>query len=307
MLPLILLAWPLWLLPWSTSLHEIGMGIALAATLFSKDRWTALQMPVVQAAIILAALWSISGLFPPDRDGPGHAWALAPFLVVPALGKQLSAQQLSSLVQGGLISFVLATFSQWSNSHHLTMAYGLLPALAVALQQKKQVLAGLCLMGILSARSEGALGGALATILALYSPVLGLTAGVIAGLLGIFLWPDLLGSRALLWTGGLNVAQTGPTPIAVLLNEQTLAWERLSPGYWFPYHAHDSSIQLLGALGPAGLAAGALLVFRILDGPGAAAIVGVLVGSLSQDVAGDLEVIRSVSFWVMIRYLQTSR
>jgi hypothetical protein len=159
-------------------------------------------------------------------------------------------------------------------------------------------------MGVLSARSEGAMVALFATFLCAFlrKPWFSLGVGAV-GTLGLlpFADPGEQQQRALLWAGGLAVRW--PAGEGNWLNRAISAWDQLQPGFWFPYHAHDSNIQLWGVLGPAGLGASFWLVWSLLQNGPQSGLVGVLVGSLTQDVFGDLEVSRSVWFWSMVMIL----
>jgi hypothetical protein len=110
-----------------------------------------------------------------------------------------------------------------------------------------------------------------------------------------------------LWTGGLASLGT-PTGPGGYAAASALAYDRLEPGFWFPNHAHDSAIQLLAVLGPAGLCAqiwlGAVALRVPRDAPlavgAAAGLVGVAVGALTQDTLGDLEVARAAWVWIAL-------
>ena len=145
----------------------------------------------------------------------------------------------------------------------------------------------------------------MATLVGARKPWLGLSIGVIVTLLLLPLAdPSDQQQRALLWTGGLAVHW--PAGEGGWLNQAILQWDRLQPGFWFPYHAHDGMIQVWGVLGPSGLGALIWLLASLFRGPAAAAMVGVLVGCLTQNVFGDLEVARSLWFWCMVLTLRSS-
>ena len=82
-----------------------------------------------------------------------------------------------------------------------------------------------------------------------------------------------------------------------------LSNESLSPGFFFPHHAHDSLVQLRALTGMAGVVATLALVaavFRHAHPAAAAGLAGVMVGALTQDTLGDLEVARATWAWVAI-------
>lgn len=127
-------------------------------------------------------------------------------------------------------------------------------------------------------------------------PWVALGAGILGTLFLLpFSTPEELRQRAILWTGGLSVL--GPQGADGWLPAMERAWAQLSPGFWFPYHAHDTQIQLQAVLGWAGVGAWFLLVWPLMGSPAASGIAGVLIGSLTQEVGGDLEVARGLYLW----------
>ena len=288
-------------------------------------------------ALVWLLLVPISGNL---REGLGHVWPVAPLFFVPALlaaarlpdarlpdarppGARLPGVRAGLLCAAAVGAFAavegLFREARGPYSHHLTLAYALLPPLGVALAQRSPLSVPIAL-GVVGSRSSGVVIALMVTV------VLGLLAGRdatrgrtssparsgAAALLGMALTAlalplgqrSELHQRAILWTGGLIVglgsgidAPAGPGgyPAAT-----APLYERLQPGFWFPNHAHDSGTQLLAVLGPAGWVCGVLLVIALFEcfGAGAAAgLAGVCIGSLTQDTFGDLEVVRAAVVW----------
>src|SRR5262249_15014662 len=76
----------------------------------------------------------------------------------------------------------------------------------------------------------------------------------------------------------------------------------VQPGFYFPLHAHDSLLQIGLTIGLGGWIAWAALLLLMWEKTGRAgrvAIAAVIVGGLTQDTLGDLEVIRALTAWVI--------
>lgn len=301
-------------LPLATSLHEIATALALARALLSPTRGALLGTPWARPALATALVWALLSVASGDtREGLGHAWLLAPLVAVPALVADTGRDGVAraGLAAAGLAALwavgqrALGEAGTAGFSHHLTLGYALLPPFGVALAGRSPLAAPLAL-GVLATGSLGA-GIALLTVtlaVALRRPALGALVGAVAT---VALLPHAdareLGERAVLWTGGLAVAADGATGPGGYEPAAILAYDALRPGFWFPYHAHDAGIQVLAVLGPAGLVATVALCLTVLRraalGP-AAGLAGVLVGGLSQDVLGDLEVARATWAWAAL-------
>ena len=260
-------------LPLSTSALEIStaLGLLLAGT---TGRWrTFLAAPWALPAGVLAALWAVSVPSASHlREGVGHAWPLATLLVVPAL-----VDDPRRLTHVGLAAASIA--ATWAGlqrfagmpvvggfSHHLSLAYALLPPLGYALAVR-HVLALPLVLGVIATGSEGAMVALAATVLAALTrrPTWAALAGVVVTVLALpFADADELRQRAVLWTGGLGVASGPPVGPGGYAAASAPLYDQLSPGFWFPNHAHDSTIQLLAVLGPAGVVATAGLVMAVL-------------------------------------------
>lgn len=299
-------------LPMSTAGMEIALGALLVLGL---RRWrTAWAAPSGPPALALALVWVLAVPASGDlHEGLGHAWVLAPLLALPGLAVPGWART------AGLASAVLAAaWAVWQRvggvdgtgglSHHLTLAYALLPPLAVAVASRRWAVAGALLLGIGATDSSGALPAAV-TAMAVAMGAIPSTWGALAGatvtlgLIAGFADPEELRQRAVLWTGGLSLLSGGPVGPGGYAAATVVPYDRLSPGFWFPNHAHDSVIELAAVLGPAGLGAMGWLAWTGLTRAprgASAAWAGVLVGALTQDVLGDLEVIRAVLVWWVV-------
>lgn len=312
--PALLLLPALLCLPWSTSLHEIGTALALAAAVWRLQRggtealWGSLA---TAPALLLAVLWASAGLLPPDIDGIGHAWLLAPLIAGPVLLAGAAPEQAGRLRQAGLWSAALAGIyaairqisagaPSGATSHHLTLAWMTLPPLAVAIRHRQVLPAIGLLAGLAASGGRAAIPAALLMIPAAWSARVPPWSVAVAGsLLTLLLLPlapaEDQATRALLWTGALQV--DAPAGSALALARMEERWEALSPGFWFPWHAHDALLQHRAVMGAAGWGAAILLLVSLLRAPGGYAVAGAAVGLWTQDILGDLEVARCIYLW----------
>lgn len=297
-------------LPLSTAAQEIAMALACASALRTR---TVRADPWLPAAFALAVLWTLSSIASGNvREGLGHAWQFAPLLAV-------SAHRGGEWVErtGLFAAIVAASWAvvQWASGdtghagfpQHLTLAYALLPPLGVAAARGRWSVVCVLLAGIGATRSEGAILATAATLVVARwgRPTTALIAGALAtvAMLPLLADVDELRQRSILWTGGLWLARARGLGAGAYGHASVLAYDRLSPGFYFPNHAHDSAIQLLAVLGPAGLVAAVafvVLVFRHAQPAAAAGFVGILIGGLTQDTWGDLEVIRAALAWLAL-------
>ena len=309
-----------------TFASEITVGVALAVALGLGALGAApFRMLGGPWLLAYAAVWflmvPVSGNF---HEGIGHVWPLAPLLVIPML-RGVDGVDAEPSIRAGL--WAAAGLGLWGAaegtmreahgpySHHLTLAYALLPPLGVALQ-RRSALALPMVLGVLGSRSSGALVAlAVTAVLGVWAGFdeargrsgarwrgpTGALLGMALTVLGLpFADPTEVHSRAILWTGGLRVAQDGPVGPGGYPAASALIYDKLEPGFWFPNHAHDSATQVYAVLGPAGWLCALLLVTAWFEGFGvgaAAGLAGVCVGSLTQDNFGDLEVIRAITVW----------
>jgi hypothetical protein len=299
-------------LPLATGPHEVAMALALGVAVLGGERRAMLGHPWATPALILAAFLVIGPLPGGNwREGIGHAWLLAPLLALPGLGPDRWATKAGLAAAGvasawSIVQFVAGGEGTGGFGHHLTLAYALLPALGVALARRSWALVALLAGGALATRSEGVLVALPTVVLAVLSrrPLPALAVGVTATVLALPLGgEDQLARRALLWTGGLELAGRQGVGIGSFTPAAGLIWDQLRPGFWFPYHAHDSAIQILAELGPGGIVAFVAMCGAVLAGGAvgpAAGLAGVLVGALTQDTLGDLEVARAAWAWVAL-------
>jgi hypothetical protein len=306
-------------LPLSTAVHEVSLAILLGVALVFARAKGFLALPWAGPAAALAVTCVLGAWASGDlREGWGQAWLLAPLL---ALAEPADPVQVQRRVRVGLfaagvaaaIAIGQAAQGQGGRglfSHHLSLAYALLPPFAVALSGRRWAIAALLAAGVLAARSDAAPLALLATAAAVWTrrPLLSMGAGAAATLaaLAVFANPEELRQRAILWTGGLLLSP-GQAGVGGYPSASAPVYDQLSPGFWFPNHAHDSLVQLGATLGPSGvLALALLLVVAVRRGhPGAAAgCVGVVGGGLTQHTVGDLEVARAA--WVWLAILGTS-
>jgi hypothetical protein len=320
-------------LPVSTAVQEVAcaLGLALVA-LDHTARAAVARAPLLAPALVAGIVWTAApaagGAL---REGIGHAWLLAPLVVVPGLvayaeaadgreGLQRQGESAVARAAGiglhaaaaaalwGVLQRVggLADAAHGAFSHHLTLAYALMPALSYAVASRRWAHAGAIAAGIVATGSSGAVlalpvAGIGARVARPRTLLLVATALTIVAL--VYADADELGQRAVLWTGGLTVAERGPVGPGGYAAASASIYDALRPGFWFPNHAHDASIELLATTGWPGLVAMLGLVFAALRAPsrvGAAGLAAVLVGGWTQDVLGDLEVARAVWTWLAL-------
>ncbi len=303
-----------------TTASEVAVGLSLLVTLWVIAKREPIQVLGGQTTWAYALLWLLMVPITGDlREGLGHIWPIAPLLTIPMLRGGADPPDLG--LRLGL--WLAAGVGAWAAiqglsgeatgpfSHHLTLAYALLPPLGVALHRRSWLALPLAL-GVMGSRSSGAVVALGVTVLlgiwAAATPLRCWRRAPSLALLGMaltvaalpFAARSELHERAILWTGGLQVGTTAPAGPGGYGAASAPYYDRLEAGFWFPNHAHDSAVQILAVLGPAGWLCALLLVTQWFKafGPGAAAgLAGVCVGSLTQDTFGDLEVIRAVVIW----------
>lgn len=301
-------------LPLGTAPMEIATGLVVLLALprlFRRGAWGHAP-PWLPFAAALAGMHGLSALVSGDlREGLGQAWPLATLFALPLLDPHPRVRELgalAALVGAGwaLVQAAADGVGAGGFSHHLTLAYALLPPFAYAVARGRRPVAAALAAGVLATGSTGALVPMFATLLAARWTPPGLAwaggAAVSVGLLPLAL-PDDLRQRAILWTAGLEVAAVGPVGAGAYRAAVVPVQDRLDPGFYFPNHAHDSAIQVLATAGwPALVALVGLVATALLraDRAGAAALVGVTLGALTQDTLGDLEVARSAWTWLAL-------
>lgn len=303
----------------------VGVALAVGVALHLRDLRRAPGFLGGQATWSYAAVWLLMAPVSGNvHEALGHVWPIAALLAVPLL--RAVHDDTGPTVRAGLVT--AAGLGAWAAveglfreahgpfSHHLTLAYALLPPLGVALHRRSALALPIAL-GVLGARSTGALVGlGVTAALGLWAardaargrlrpPALRAPAAALAGMAltaATLPWadPTELHERAVLWTGGLRIGLRAPVGPGGYPAASTPAYDALERGFYFPNHAHDSATQLLAVLGPAGWLCGLMLVGALFEafGAGAAAgLAGVCVGAFTQDTFGDLEVIRAVTVW----------
>jgi hypothetical protein len=304
-------------LPLSTAAQELTLALALLYGLTRPTRARLGHEPWGRAALAAAVVWILLAMMSGNlHEGLGHAWLLAPLVAIPAvLGDDDAArarvERIGLLAAGvaaawGIGQRALGGVGTAGLSHHLSLAYALLVPLGVAMATRRWGTAAVLAAGVFATGSEGAVValGVTATAALSRRPLPALAVGT-ATMLALLWLADAneLHERAILWTGGLTIAGGGAVGPGAYAAASGPAYDTLSPGFWFPNHAHDSAIQLLAVLGPAGLVAMlglALLALRHGAVGPAAGLAGVLVGALTQDVLGDLEVARAAWAWLAL-------
>lgn len=306
-------------LPLSTGVHEVALALLLAVSLRGLRTSGTGKLPWVPAAVGVAVACVLAAWASGDvREGLGQAWLLAPLVAVGAVSGRPGVHGLVrwGLAAAAAVAAIAVAQAMTGReavglySHHLSLAYALLPPFAVALVERRFALAALLAAGVLAAGSDAAPVALLAAAAAAWTGRTWLSlaggAAVTLGALVSFAGADELRQRAVLWTGGLLVPP-GSAGVGGYAAASAGTYDQLSPGFWFPNHAHDNFVQLGATLGAGGVAATCLLValaFRHGHRGAAAGLVGVLVGGLTQNTLGDLEVARAA--WVWLAILGTS-
>lgn len=294
---------------------EIVTGVACAGALVLCRRQlgpSLAPMLALTLAFALAARGSLAGL---PREILAMPWSLAPLLLVPALASTRSTlAERAGLAVAAAIALsavgqrLLDLPPVGLTGHHLSLGYGLLPPLAVALDRRRTGLTLALLAGVIASGGQGPLLSAAIVLLGarLFSPGLALALGAATALaligLGSAMGQEELHTRAMLWRSGAELALQHPFGTGGDVRPlMTLVQARLDPDFHFPLHAHDGYLQLALRAGFGGLLALAWLLSRLwsaADRAGRAALGGLLVGALTQDLFGDLLVARSMAFWL---------
>lgn len=309
-----------------TAPNELGTGIALTVGVLAWDRRaTPLGLPLLAVGFAwLAAAVPHGGAS--ALEGLGRVWPLAPLLAVPLITRDLSERHLRVLTTVGYTSAGVAVawgaFQLWSwgawpwerpatgpFDHHLTFGYALIPALARASWTRAAAWATLFGAGILMAGASGpVLAAAVVFAAVMTRPSWALVGGCAAalGVIGSLVDDPELFERVVLWTAGAEVflgAPMGHGPFGAR-GASAVAQAALDPGFHFPLHAHDTVLHASNLAGSGLVLAGVWLwveVWRRSHLPGRAAIAGLVVGGLTQDTLGDLEVVRALGVWALLR------
>lgn len=316
-------------LPLGTAPLEIASGLALAAALLAGPRALA-QGPLLAPILGVALSWALAALGRGSEqwvEALGRTWPLALGLAVPALARAAGPEAgaragrlgLWAAAGVGLLAVgqaIAAGAQPWIRpatgffSHHLTLGYALLPALAVALARRRWGLAAPILAGALC---SGGSGPALSVVVLLAGVALGPGRALAGGLVGalaliaVLRGDSGLHEREVLWRTGATLAVEQPlgTGPAGFREPAAQVQEAIEPGFYFPLHAHDVALQLGALAGLGAWLAWAWLgwtVWRGSDRAGRAALAALLVGGLTQDTLGDLEVVRAWLAWAMLSW-----
>ncbi len=303
-------------LPLSTAAMELGCAVLLVLAIVDGRARRFLDLPWASAGLLVLGVGALTALASGElRAGLSGGWALAPLVGLAGLPDApdwverrcriaLAAAAVASVI--ALSQRGVGLDPRGTLSHHLTLAYALVPPFAVAVARRSWVVACLVGVGVVASGSDAApIALGVAALIGLGAGALSaFAAGAVATLAGLTFLARTseLGQRAVLWTGGLLVPP-GHAGAGGYAAASASGYERLQPGFWFPNHAHDSYIQLAATLGGAGwiaLLALASVVWRFGHRGAAAGLAGVLVGGLTQDTVGDLEVTRAAFAWVAV-------
>lgn len=297
---------------------ELTTAVALVGAVLAGDRR---RLPTLAGPVLLLAacflLAAPSGGPGAWREVLGRVWPWAPLLALPALAHQRDrgVERLGLLAALLPALWGLGQALLWTEpgrgpfSHHLTLGYALLPPLAVAVHRGRWAIAALLLAGVASTQASGPL---LAAVVAVAGARLLPPAGALGGGLLLALGTIGLGAtrgqadlheRAVLWaTGGtLSLGHPLGTGTGAFRPAAAAVQAHIEPGFHFPLHAHDAALQLGALVGLGGWLALAWLgwtLWRQGDRAGRATLAALAVGSLTQDVLGDLEVARAAAVWL---------
>lgn len=303
--------------PLGTFPTELTTALALAAAVLLGDRRRLSEGLLPLSGLVLAfALVAPGHGWTAWREVLGRAWPLLPLALAPALARHRSAPvEAWALRAASLVAALAVVQRLWTGdptamgpfSHHLTLGYALVPPLTVAAHRRAWGPAAALLAGVVASGGSGPmLAAAIALLGALALPPLAaLGAGLLAtlALVRALAGDSELHQRAVLWASGAWLAVDRPLGVGPAEAREGLAAAQhlLEPGFHFPVHAHDSALQLGALVGMGGwiaLAWLAVWAWQRADRPGRAMLAALAVGSLTQDVLGDLEVARAAAVWL---------
>ncbi len=302
-----------------TSPLEIASSLALAAALLWGDRS---RWPLLPPLLAFTAAWMASAA--PDgllglHAAIGKSWPWVMVLGMPILvGDGLSERGLALLERIGLGAAAAAGL--WGSleglsgpadgpfSHHLTLGYALLIPLARAVHVGAWPAAAAMAAGVLATRATGPLLSMAVVLAALRVPPAAALGGGLAAALGIIAGlqgDDELTQRGVLWATGGGLATQHPLGVGPgnFRDVAAVLQDALVPGFHFPLHAHDAALQVAALAGPGVWIAWVwlgLALWRRAPRPGRAGLVALLVGGLTQDTLGDLEVVRGLTVWALL-------
>lgn len=315
-------------LPLGAAANEILTAVALGAALLLGDRrQLSLLAPVLLVGVTLLVSSAGHG-WESSVEALGRTWPLALLVAVPMLADpaepRLRAVELAGLWMAAAVGFVAAfqAFQEgvppWVSpqsgpfSHHLTLGYALVPAFARALHRKEFGPALGTAVGIVCSGGSGPLLSlGVAATAWLVGGGSALAIGTCVALAAfVFLGMDgQLHERSLLWTAGADLAVDHPLGVGPGRYREMVGpvQAELEEGFHFANHAHDSALQIAARTGfVSWIAWGWLFVelWRRTDRAGRASIAALAVGSLTQDVFGDLEVMRALSAWALLPFIE---
>jgi hypothetical protein len=304
-----------------TAALEVATALVAIAAIWRPraDVWP-FAVPVALLAAAHLAAAAPAGI-PGAIEAGGRVWPLALALALPrlevperALRVGLVAAALVAVVAIGQAVAALAAGdppqSRGFFSHHLTLGYALLPPLAFALHhrvlRRQPALAAALALGVLSSGGTGPAISLLVVVAGRFvepRAVLAVAAVAVVAATS-FLSPQELGARPLLWASGAEVAVDAPVGAGStrFVEALAIAQDELSPGFHFPLHAHDAALQVGVLLGLSGWLAWAVFLVALwerTDRSGRVALAALLVGGLTQDTFGDLEVTRALTAWAL--------
>lgn len=296
---------------------ELTTGLALVVAVLVGERRRlgvfAGPLLVLATAYLLAAPLGGPGAW---REVLGRVWPLAPLLAVPALtGDQDERLERLGLAAAcipavwGVVERLLGEPGAGPFSHHLTLGYALCVPLAFAARRGRWLVAAILVAGVASTGGTGPLLSVAVVLAAVYlvPPTLALAGGVALTLAALVLGQQLgradVHERAVLWTSGawLAVDRAVGTGTGHARDAASVVQGIVEPGFHFPLHAHDSALQLASVVGMGGWIALVWLsleLWRRADRAGRAVLAALVVGSLTQDLLGDLEVARTAAVWL---------
>ena len=302
-----------------------GFACAVALGVVARDRRVAFEWFAPTLAVVLGLVAFVDH---PRFDAFAtlrEAWAWSTALAVPVLAAEPGAERAvrPGLIAAAVAGLVAAGQGAWGLahggwgepsalfSHHLSLGYALGPALIVA-TVRRDWLAVPIAVGVLASAGAGPAVAAFAAVaVGVVVPVTsrpravagGLLVGAVALGLAAMRLPYLseeVGRRAVLWTAGADLAVHGGVPAGSWRSEVAPVHRGLDASFEFPQHAHDDAIQRLAEAGPfawTALAAAVALAFESGAVVPMALVVWLVVGGLTQDLLGDIEVLRAAILW----------
>ncbi len=293
-------------LSFGATVHEVAAigGAVTALVLLARGVRPDLG-PLAGPAVLVAVGWMVMALAPEGSSSTSarRVWTLAPVVLVPVL---LAASGPLPWARILVFAALPAALVGGVQDHHLTWAYcgAILAAAAwgTGLWWAALIFAG-------SVLSTGALGGGVALVVALAvceadrragarASLLALGAGVACTLAALWVlpWERALVDRVILWTGGARLLADGGVAPGAWRSAVDGHHMALEPSFFFPHHAHDAFIQAAAEAGPGAwvaLAWAGWIVWTQGESWLRGALAALVVGAMTQDVVGDVEVLRT--------------